>query len=132
MKNTAEALMEKMRRGSGQAALELAESLKWGIFGQVDFKEAERIYRRLAGSRSASLSSKGYYNLGLLYYHGYLGDPEKPDVHRAYRYFVKSAILAPNRAALTKLADMYRYGQAVPKNDQVALTLYTRASQEAC
>ena len=132
MKNTEEALKEKMRRGNGQAALELAESFKWGIFGEVDFRAAERIYRRLTASRNAALSSKGYYNLGLLYYHGYIGDPDHPDVHRAYRFFVKSAILAPNRAALTKLADMYRYGQAVEKNEKVAFTLYTRAACEAC
>ena len=102
----------------GAAALELAESFKWGIFGEVDFRAAERIYRRLTASRNASLSSKGYYNLGLLYYHGYIGDPDHPDVHRAYRFFVKSAILAPNRAALTKLADMYRNGYYVEKDPQ--------------
>ena len=121
-------LEQKIAAGSGAAALELAESYKWGYFGEVDFQKAEKIYRLCAKSKSRTLSSKGYYNLGLLYYHGFIGDPEHPDREKAYRCFVQSSLLFPNRAALTLLADMYRYGQVVEKNDSVALTLYAQAA----
>jgi len=128
MEDVIRSLEEKVARGSGKAALELAESYKWGFFGQVDFQKAEKIYRLCAKSKSRALSSKGYYNLGLLYYHGFIGDPEHPDRDKAYRCFVQSSLVFPNRAALTILADMYRYGQAVEKNDAVALALYTQAA----
>lgn len=120
-------LNQKIHAGSGKAALTLAESYKWGLYGEVDFTKAARLYRLCAKSRSKALSSAGYYNLGVLYYHGYLGD--EPDIKRAFSCFMKSALLSPNAAALGKLADMYRYGQFVEQNEEVALSLYTKAAR---
>ena len=121
------ALKEEVKKGSISAALSLAEAFKWGYYGDSDPQRAARMYRICARSRDKKIASVGFYNLGVLYYHGYLSPDGTSDAPRAFTCFLKSAMKNPNAGALASLADMYRYGQYVEKNEQIALNLYDRA-----
>jgi TPR repeat protein len=123
-------LKNRVKKGDVSAALGLAEAFKWGYYGGADPRRAARMYRICCRSKKPELSSVGYLNLGILYYYGYLSDGEDPimDAKRAFTCFVKSAMIHPNREALTRLGDMYRYGQHVEKNESVAMHLYLKAN----
>ena len=123
-------LKEEVKKGSIPAAFSLAEAFKWGYYGDSDPQRAARMYRICCRSKDRRLASLGYLNLGVLYYYGYLSDGEEPekDARRAFRCFMKSAMTCPNSAALSRLGDMYRYGQYVPKDERVACSLYLKAN----
>ena len=89
-----------------------------------------RICTRSANSKTAAL---GYYNLGVLYYHGYLTTQEEEEKRErmAYACFMKSALLHHTPEALSFLGDMYRYGKYVEKDEKIALKLYRRANLTA-
>lgn len=124
-------LKEEVKKGNIRAALMLAEAFKWGYYGGSDPDRAARMYRICCRSRDKRIASLGYFNLGNLYYCGYLShsDEERErDRARAYDCFMKSALLDKNPAALTRLGDMYRYGQHVEKNEAVSFALYGKAA----
>lgn len=105
--------------------LNLAKAYQWGYFGETDALRAERLFRVCTHSRDKAIASESFYHLGNLYYHGLWDD--EADFFRAYCCFVKSVMLAPNRKAFVLLADMYRYGQFVEKNERIASNLYEKA-----
>jgi TPR repeat protein len=124
-------LLERVKKGSVSAAFDLAEAFKWGYYGLRDPRRAARMYRICCRSKDKELASRGYLNLGLLYYYGYLSPEEEngsEDARHAFGCFMKSALTFPNKAALTRLGDMYRYGQYVEKDEGVALRLYLKAN----
>ena len=49
-------------------------------------------------------------------------------MRRAFDCFMTSALLLPGKEALSRLGDMYRYGQYVEQNDKVAMRLYLKAA----
>ena len=119
--------LEKLAEtGNYDAMLELAESLKWGFYGEVSPGRAAALYRRCAMAPSSAVRSRAYCALGVLYYHG-LVDGEA-DTRRAFDCFLKSVLLRPCPEALNHLADMYRYGQYVEKSESIALSLYLKAA----
>lgn len=120
-------LEDRVALGDKEAMMKLADALKWGLYGEVDLARAAALYRECAKSVVRKVSSAGFYNLGLFYYFGYL--EEEPNERLAFDCFMKSALRFPNRAALGKLADMYRYGQYVEQNEKVALALYGSAAR---
>ena len=81
-------------------------------------------------AKDKKMSSLGFLNLGVLYYYGYLSDGTEPekDARFAFECFVKSAMIYPNKDALSRLGDMYRYGQHVKKDERVAMSLYLKAN----
>ena len=126
MSKEKERLEKLAAAGDFEAMLALAESLKWGFYGEVSPGRAAALYRRCAMAPSAAVRSRAYCALGVLYYHG-LVDGEA-DVRRAFDCFLKSVLLQPCREALNHLADMYRYGQYVEKSESIALSLYLKAA----
>jgi len=124
-------LKEEVKKGSISAALSLAEAWKWGYYGDPDPIRAARMYRICCRSKDRKTASIGYYNLGVLYYYGYLSADGSGDLPRSFDCFLKSAMLFSNREALRRLGDMYRYGQHVEKNEKVALSLYVKANASA-
>ncbi len=125
-----EELKEQVKKGSVSAAFSLAEAFKWGYYGTPDPGRAARMYRICCRAKNKKTSSLGYYNLGILYYYGYLskeGESEG-DVKRAFDCFLKSAMTWPNAEALSRLGDMYRYGQYVEQNERIAMNLYLKAN----
>lgn len=126
-------LMEDVKRGNISAAFSLAEGFKWGYFGACDPRRAARMYRYCTRSKDKKTASLGYYNLGVLYYYGYLS-PENDtalEERKAFDCFLKSVLAFPLPQALRRLGDMYRYGQYVRKDDAVAMALYVKADGEA-
>jgi len=124
-------LKEEVKKGNIRAALSLAEAFKWGYYGGSDPHGAARMYRICCRSRDKKTASLGFFNLGNLYYCGYLSHTEEErekDRRRAFDCFMKSAMLDENPSALSRLGDMYRYGQYVPKNEVISLALYGKAS----
>lgn len=126
MKDTMQTLEEKAARGDYAAALKLADALKWGYYGEASPARAMALYRACTASPSRSVAASAYYNLGVFYYFGLL--EEKTDVRLAFDCFMKSALLLPGKEALSRLADMYRYGQYVEQNETVAMRLYLKAA----
>ena len=118
-------LAEQAEQGDLEAALELADALKWGYYGEASPERAMALYRRCTASSSGRIAAKAYYNLGVFYYYG-LSD--EPDVRLAFDCFMKSALIRPEREALSRLGDMYRYGQYVERNEKVAMRLYLKAA----
>ena len=133
MENNLKVLKEQVKKGSVSAALALAEGYKWGYFGMSDPRRAAAMYRICCRSKDKKTSALGYYNLGVLYYHGYLLPEEEAAKSRrlAYTCFLKSAMLDQRPETLRLLGDMYRYGQYVEKDDKIAMDLYLRANQGA-
>jgi len=128
-----EELKEKVKKGSISAAFALAEAWKWGYYGTPsDPRRAARMYRICCHSKNKATASRGYYNLGVLYYFGLCetGEREK-EIRLAFSCFLKSNLLYPNREALCRLGDMYRYGQYVEKDEKIALSLYLKANASA-
>lgn len=125
-----ESLKEQVKKGSITAAFSLAEALKWGYYGASDPKSAARMYRICCRAKDKKMASMGFLNLGILYYYGYLSDGIDPeqDAKSAFACFMKSVLTYPNKDALSRLGDMYRYGQYVQKNEGVALSLYLKAN----
>ena len=126
-----EMLKEEVKKGSIPAAFRLAEAFKWGYYGDADPIRAARMYRICCRSKDKKLASLGFLNLGLLYYYGYLTKNEadkKRTTALAFDCFLKSAMLDRNPSSLTRLGDMYRYGQHVEKNEGIALELYLKAN----
>ena len=123
-------LKDMVKKGSVTAAYSLAEALKWGYYGGADYKASAAMYRICCRAKDKKMASEGYYNLGILYYYGYLLGEEQREKSRriAYSCFLKSAMLSHHIGALNKLGDMYRYGQYVNKDERVALSLYVRAT----
>lgn len=131
MDDRARKLKDEVKKGSISAAFSLAEAFKWGYYGEADPRRAARMYRICCRSRDKRMASLGFFNLGLLYYYGYLSqtpDDVERDTARAFDCFLKSAMADRNPAALARLGDMYRYGQYVEKNEGIALSLYRRAN----
>ena len=126
-------LKAKVKKGSISAAFALAEGFKWGYFGAPDAARAARMYRYCCRSGNKKTASLGYYNLGNLYYYGFLlnEDEREKALRLAFSCFVQSAILAHNPDALLRLGDMYRYGQFVEQSEDTAFNLYVRANQGA-
>ncbi len=126
-------LKEQVKKGNIAAALSLAEAFKWGYYGGADPKRAARMYRICCRSKDKKIASLGYYNLGVLYYYDYLLESEEIEKSRrlAFECFMKSALLDHSPESLSRLGDMYRYGQYVEKNEEVALSLYVRANAGA-
>lgn len=126
-------LKTQVKKGSTAAAFTLAEGFKWGYFGAADPHRAARMYRFCCRSGNKSTASRGYYNLGNLYYYGFLLNREEreKELRLAFSCFVKSALLSHNPEALLRLGDMYRYGQYVEQNENTAINLYLRANQGA-
>ena len=118
-------LEEQANAGDLEAALELADALKWGYYGEASPERSAELYRRCTASSCGRVAAKAYYNLGVFYYYGLL---DEPDVHRAFDCFMKSALIRPEREALSRLGDMYRYGQYVERNEKVAMRLYLKAA----
>ncbi len=123
-------LKEEVKKGNIRAALSLAEAFKWGYYGGSDPRAAARMYRICCRSKDKKMASLGFFNLGNLYYCGYLSQSdEERSRHRAKAYdcFMKSVLLYENASALSRLGDMYRYGQYVKKDEKISLALYDRA-----
>lgn len=133
MTDPVKSLREQVKKGSISAALQLAEGFRWGTFGESDPKRAAAMYRICCRSQNQKIASLGFYQLGNLYYHGYLTNQEQKEegLRRAFSCYLKSVMLSPNPNALRKLGDMYRYGQGVTRNERLALSLYLKAGQEA-
>ncbi|MBP5289097.1 MAG: SEL1-like repeat protein [Clostridia bacterium] len=126
MREKLKELEEKAKAGDYTAAMNLAEALKWGYYGEASPSRAMALYRACTAAPSRALAASAWYNLGVFYYYGLLD--EKTDVRLAFDCFMKSALLLPGKEALSRLADMYRYGQYVEQNDSVALHLYLKAA----
>lgn len=126
MKQTLNELEQKAARGDYQAAMALADALKWGYYGEASPERAAALYHRCISSPDTGVAAAAYYNLGLFFYLGLL--EEEADSRLAFQCFLKSALLRPRKEPLSRLADMYRYGQYVEKNENIALNLYLRAS----
>ncbi len=126
-------LKAQVKKGSTSAAFALAEGFKWGYFGAPDPARAARMYRFCCRSGNKQTAAKGYYNLGNLYYYGFLLNQEEreKELRLAFSCFLKSAMLFHTPEALLRLGDMYRYGQFVEQNDTTAVNLYIRANQGA-
>lgn len=124
-------LYEEVKKGSISAAFRLAEAFKWGYYGQISPRRAARMYRICCHSKNKKTAALGYYNLGLLYYHGYLSKDERSDPARAFACFMKSALTYATGDALLKLGDMYRYGQYVSRDEDRARGLYLMADRTA-
>ncbi|MBR5295259.1 MAG: sel1 repeat family protein [Clostridia bacterium] len=132
MENNLRTLKEAVKKGSISAAMTLAEGFKWGYFGGSDPRRAAAMYRICTRSKNEKVVSDAFYNLGLLYYHGFLLEDEEEKARKlAFACFMKSALKSPHKGALRLLGDMYRYGQYVDKNEEIALNLYIKASQGA-
>ena len=119
-------LEEKAAQGDYVATMKLADALKWGYYGEASPERSMELYRRCVAAPSRELSAAAYYNLGVFYYYGLVD--EKADARRAFDCFMKSALLLPGREALSRLADMYRYGQYVEQNEKIAMRLYLKAA----
>ena len=124
-------LKNEVKKGNLRAALSLAEAFKWGECGESDPRRAAGMYRICCKAKDKKLASQGYYNLGLLYYFGYLNENGEGDPHRAFDCFLQSAILSPTKEVLCRLGDMYRYGQYVERDESRALSFYLKANQIA-
>ncbi len=126
-------LKEQVKKGNISAAFTLAEGFKWGYFGASDPARAARMYRYCCRSGNNRTAAKGYYNLGNLYYYGYLLDETEREkaLRLAFNCFMKSALLAHSPEALIRLGDMYRYGQFVEQSENTAINLYIKANQGA-
>ena len=126
-------LKEQVKKGSIAAAFAMAEGFKWGYFGAPDPGRAARMYRYCCRSGNKQTAAKGFYNLGNLYYYGYLLDEDQREkqLRLAFSCFLKSAMLFHSSDALVRLGDMYRYGQFVEQNEGTAMSLYLRANQGA-
>ncbi len=133
MENSLKILKEQVKKGSISAAFTLAEGFKWGYFGGSDPKRAAAMYRICTRSKDKKVKAQAFYNLGLLYYHGFLLEKEEEATARrlAFACFLKSSMQDRHPGALRLLGDMYRYGQYVDKNEEIALNLYLKASQTA-
>ena len=133
MEQTMITLKNELKKGSISAALKLAEGFKWGYFGACDPQRAAKMYRICTRSANSKTAALGFYNLGVLYYHGYLTTQEEEEKRQrmAYACFMKSALLHHTPEALSFLGDMYRYGKYVEKDEAVALKLYRRAGATA-
>lgn len=124
-------LKDEVKKGNIRAALMLAEAFKWGYYGGSDPERAARMYRICCKSRDKKTASLGFFNLGNLYYCGYLShsdEEREKDRARAYDCFMKSVLLYENASALSRLGDMYRYGQYVKKDEAISLALYGKAA----
>lgn len=128
-----EQLKAQVKKGSISAAFSLAEGFKWGYFGAPDPARAARMYRYCCRSGNKKTAALGFYNLGNLYYYGLLlNEKEREKALRlAFFCFMKSALLAHSPEALSRLGDMYRYGQFVEQSEDTAMNLYVRANQGA-
>ena len=126
MQKRMKVLEEKANGGDYTAAMKLADALKWGYYGEASPARAMALYRRCTAAPSRSVAAAAWYNLGVYYYYGLLED--RADVQKAFDCFMKSALLIPGREALSRLADMYRYGQYVEQNETIALRLYLKAA----
>lgn len=126
-------LKAQVKKGSISAAFSLAEGFKWGYFGAPDPARAARMYRFCCRSGNKETAAKGFYNLGNLYYYGFLLNEEEREksLRLAFSCFVKSALLHHSPEALVRLGDMYRYGQYVQQSESTAMNLYLRANQGA-
>ena len=126
-------LKAQVKKGSISAAFALAEGFKWGYFGAPDPARAARMYRYCCRSGNKETAAKGFYNLGNLYYYGFLlaKEEREKELRLAFSCFLKSALLAHSPEALLRLGDMYRYGQFVEQSESTALSLYLRANQGA-
>ncbi|MBE6713280.1 MAG: hypothetical protein E7580_07150 [Ruminococcaceae bacterium] len=126
-------LKEQVKKGSISAAFAMAEGFKWGYFGAPDPARAARMYRYCCRSGNKKTAAQGYYNLGNLYYYGFLLSDEEREkqLRLAFSCFVKSALLCHSPEALSRLGDMYRYGQFVEQSEDTAIHLYLRANQGA-
>ena len=136
MKNrdkTFEELKARVKKGNIGAAFALAEGFKWGSFGAPDPNRAARMYRYCCRSANKKTAALGFYNLGNLYYYGFLlGEDEREKALRmAFNCYMQSALLAHTPEALCRLGDMYRYGQFVEQSEDTAMNLYVRANQGA-
>ena len=126
MQERMKVLEERANQGDYTAAMKLADALKWGYYGESSPARAMALYRRCTAAPSRAVAAAAYYNLGVYYYYGLL--EEQADVRLAFDCFMKSALLLPGKEALSRLADMYRYGQYVEQNDKVAMSLYLKAA----
>ena len=126
-------LKAQVKKGSISAAFALAEGFKWGYFGAPDPARAARMYRYCCRSANKKTAAQGYYNLGNLYYYGFLlkDEEREKELRLAFSCFMKSALLDHSPEALCRLGDMYRYGQFVPRSEDTAMNLYLRANQGA-
>ena len=106
-------------------AMRQANALKWGLGGEVDLRRADELYRFCTGCGDRAIAAAAYYNLGLL---SYFGLADEADAPRAFNCFIKSVLIRPTREALSYLADMYRYGQYVERDEAIALSLYLQAA----
>ena len=89
---------------------------------EQNFKAAFELYEMASalGNRQAQ------ENLGYCYYYGRVGEP---DYEKAFKYFALGA-LDQSLVSLYKIADMYRVGLYVEKNDHEAFLLYMRCIRE--
>lgn len=123
-------LRDQVKKGNASAAFDLAEAFKWGYYGDADPVRAARMYRICCRSKNKRIASLGFLNLGVLYYYGYLAKDEKErsrSAALAFDCFLKSAMMDKNPGALIRLADMYRYGQYVERDEGIAISLYAKA-----
>ena len=123
-------LREDVKKGSIEAAFRLAEAYKWGYYGEPDPGRAAAMYRICCRSKRPAFAAAGYYNLGNLYYFGYLSEGEIGEREKkiAFDCFMKSLLRYPTSEAFSRLGDMYRYGQYVEKNEVIARGLYQKAN----
>lgn len=131
MKNRIRELKEEVKKGKIASALKLAEAFKWGYYGEADPQRAARMYRICCKAKDKKLAALAYYNLGILYYYGYLNGDGNCESEKAFSCFLQSTIKSPTRAAICKIGDMYRYGQYVKKDESRALSFYLMANQIA-
>ncbi len=133
MNNTEKELREEVKKGSVSAALQLAQALHWGLFGQSDPMRAAGMYRICCRSNNHKVAALGFYHLGNLYYYGFLkkeNEEEERHFSLAFFCFLKSALKDHSPEALRRLGDMYRYGQGVERNEKISLALYLKAGQK--
>ncbi len=130
MESKIQKLREEVKRGSIPAAFSLAEAYKWGYYGEIDAHRAARMYRICCRSKDRALSAAGYFNLGNLYYFGYLsqGEVGEEEKKKAFDCFMKSVLCHPTPEAFSRLGDMYRYGHYVEQNEGIARGLYLKAN----
>ncbi len=126
-------LKAQVKKGSISAAFALAEGFKWGTFGAPDPARAARMYRYCCRAGNKKTAALGFYNLGNLYYYGFLLDEREREkaLRLAFHCYMQSALLAHTPEALCRLGDMYRYGQFVERSEDTAMNLYVRANQGA-
>ena len=118
---------EAVEAGVSRAMLNLGAVYYNGVLVEQDFEKALELYHMAESSEDAEVAARAVCNLGYCYYYGRSVSVDK---ETAFRFFLKGSLRYDDANCLYKLGDMYRYGDHVEKDEDMAYTLYERALEE--